>query len=690
MQELKPVLRQKNMTGLLVIKVSFLLDRYHGTEWPPSPRRLFLALVAALHQGDGRRVGMIEGKKALSFLESRQPPSIYAPDGREGCKYTIYVPNNDMDLISSKYGTGKSSPKKPENMKTGKQMSPYIVDGQVQYSWEISADDNVDKKNAEVLCRLAAEVPVLGLGIDPVAMCGQVTSDAPKPEKSAHYIPDDGSSDATIQVPTQGLLENAEKRHKEFLNRLADDGFTKPVDITRWKDQRYRRETAKNKIVGFKLNHIPNHQDPAQQKGIITGSIAATLVEKISELKNSCMDGVQAGHVKTALLPSIGSRYADMMIRRAAFIVPCNVGESLDSIDGRMIDVDKETYHLEKLPEKDPVLGAYAQTSRFFASVTPVKIGQNASKREDATRSILDALKREGIEKKVTFLGFQKNPYWGTHHEGLYRQGSTYAEVEFESEIDGPFMLGDDQEHGYGLFAPKMVPDVAYFKVIGRRPPSSEAIAIGNLMRRAAMSKMRSLRLPIPEYISGHDNRRNPLREGHKHAFWLPFDSDQDGFIDHIAVYAKNGFDHVVRDALNRIVNVYDGKDLDVNVVPAGFHNRKAIAKECPLFGKHKVWRAATPYFMPWHTKSNFQRDAQLKRECKNRHYQNITVSDTKIKIASRCLSAKSFQTDHGNQKPIRRTGETVVLSFEEAVRGPIALGFGCHFGLGMFVPETP
>ena len=633
---------------------------------------------------------MVEGKKALSFLESRQPPSIYAPDKKEGCKYTIFVPNNDMDLISSRFGTGKLSSKKPENMKTGKQMSPYIVDGQVQYSWEISTDDKLGKKNAEILCRLATEVPVLGLGIDPVAMCGQVTNGALESEESTHYIPDEGSKDTLIQVPTRGLLENAEERYKEFLNRLADGSFTKPADITRWKDQRYRRETAKNRIVGFKLSHILGDQDPTQRKGIVTDNIAATLVEKISELKNSCMSGIQAGHIKTALLPSIGSRYADTMIRRAAFIVPCNVGKSLDGIDGRMVKVGKETYQLEKLPEKDPVLGAYTQASQFFASVTPVKLEQNTLKRDDATRSILDALRREGIEKRVTFLNFQKDPYWGTHRKGLYSQSSTYAEVEFESEIDGPFMLGNDQEHGYGLFAPKRVPDVAYFKVVGKRPPSSEAITIGNLMRRAAMSKMRSLRLPIPEYISGHDSRRNPLRKDHKHAFWLPFDSDQDGFIDHIAVYVKNGFDHAVRDALNRIVKIYDGKDLDVSVIPAGFHNREAIAKECSLFDKHKVWRAATPYFMPWHTKSSFKRDAQLKKECKNRHYKNISVNDAKIKLASRYLSVKSFQTDHGNQKPINRTGETVMLSFEEAVRGPIALGFGCHFGLGMFVPEKP
>jgi len=28
-------------------------------------------------------------------------------------------------------------------------------------------------------------------------------------------------------------------------------------------------------------------------------------------------------------------------------------------------------------------------------------------------------------------------------------------------------------------------------------------------------------------------------------------------------------------------------------------------------------------------------------------------------------------------------------LTFAEPVYGPVALGFGCHFGLGMFIPDA-
>lgn len=33
--------------------------------------------------------------------------------------------------------------------------------------------------------------------------------------------------------------------------------------------------------------------------------------------------------------------------------------------------------------------------------------------------------------------------------------------------------------------------------------------------------------------------------------------------------------------------------------------------------------------------------------------------------------------------------GRFLGLRFAQPVRGPIALGFGCHFGLGLFVPAS-
>ena len=34
-------------------------------------------------------------------------------------------------------------------------------------------------------------------------------------------------------------------------------------------------------------------------------------------------------------------------------------------------------------------------------------------------------------------------------------------------------------------------------------------------------------------------------------------------------------------------------------------------------------------------------------------------------------------------------SGAAFMIEFPEPVSGPVALGYGCHFGLGLFVPAT-
>ena len=620
------------------------------------------------------------------FLEGKGPPEIYAPRENAGCRYTIFVPNNDMDIISSQYGSGKPLSKKPESLKTSKPLLPYITDGPVHYFWEIGPGDHED---ADILCRLSKEVPVLGLGIDPVAVHGQVADRRLEPEALIRYIPDERDGGLTIQVPAPGLLGNAEERHRGSRRRLEGGSFVKPADITRWKEQRYRRDSLDSSLTGFMVRYVPSDQNPSSRKSILPDSIAPEVIKKIAALKDASVSPETARNIKTILLPSIGGPYADAKIRRVAFMGSGGATESLERLDGSLFKIGEDMYQLERLPEDDPVLRAYLRRSRFFASVTPVKLNPEGQTKENFLRNTLRALESEGVDAAVTFLNYQNTPYWGTRPEDARAQDGRYVELEFESGVNGPLMIGDEQGRGYGLFAPRSVPDVAYFRVLGRHVPVSMTVAVGDTMRRAAMAKIGRVCRSVPTAISGHNRDGSPLNRDHRHAFWLPFDSDQDGLIDHIAVYVPDGFDHVTRNALGRISRVYDSKDLDMNVRLVGFYTRKQIADQCPLFGKHRIWRAATPYFMPWHAKKGFQRDAQLKKECSKRGYKEVLIKDSMIRAAARFIPAKLFQRTHGHQSPISEIGETVTLGFDREVRGPVALGFGCHFGLGMFVPET-
>jgi CRISPR-associated protein Csb2 len=84
----------------LVVSVRFHDGRYHGRpEWPPSPARLFQALVAGAAQGD---MLVEEDRRAFAWLEVLEAPIIAAPPMRAGQHFTNFVPNNDRDSVESR------------------------------------------------------------------------------------------------------------------------------------------------------------------------------------------------------------------------------------------------------------------------------------------------------------------------------------------------------------------------------------------------------------------------------------------------------------------------------------------------------------------------------------------------------------------------------------------------------------
>ena len=88
------------MSEHLCITVRFLDGTFHGRadrgepEWPPSPLRLFQALVAAAAALRNEPGGLQSASPALRWLETQAPPTIIAPSGRIGEKYRTYVPDN--------------------------------------------------------------------------------------------------------------------------------------------------------------------------------------------------------------------------------------------------------------------------------------------------------------------------------------------------------------------------------------------------------------------------------------------------------------------------------------------------------------------------------------------------------------------------------------------------------------------
>ena len=152
----------------LCLTVHWLDDRYHGLvdragppEWPPSPFRLFQALVA----GVGRCGGLDSDiGKSLEWLQTLGPPIIIAPRSHPGQVITRFVPNNDGDKVPDR-----------QNRLTGKTSRPTIIldwPG-VHYVWPIHEDCMHVRRLVEASRCLSC----LGWGIDMAYGDGQLLDD---------------------------------------------------------------------------------------------------------------------------------------------------------------------------------------------------------------------------------------------------------------------------------------------------------------------------------------------------------------------------------------------------------------------------------------------------------------------------------------------------------------------------------
>ena len=150
-------------------------------------------------------------------------------------------------------------------------------------------------------------------------------------------------------------------------------------------------------------------------------------------------------------------------------------------------------------------------------------------------------------------------------------------------------------------------------------PRIEDAVRIGECLRDALTSRTgKQLRdEPAPPVLTGH---REGADNDHRHAFYLPEDSDGDGLIDHLVVHAAEGFGPEVRAALGTLDKLWrDGKGATWRLVLEGVGRRDELGEATDLLAKATTWVSVTPYLHPWYSKKSFTVADQLRRECRLR-----------------------------------------------------------------------
>ena len=164
---------------ILDLEFTFPAGRFHGEEWPPSPARVFQALVAGTHRGVHGLINQERRDAALGWLERLQPPVVLAPAAVPACGHLDnYVPNNDGERV--------------QHVRTAKTLAVHAfpAGGIVAYCWTFDGDG----AHADVIAAMSQLVTHLGQTTDGVFARGRVHADS---------LPDDPADGRILYLPRE-------------------------------------------------------------------------------------------------------------------------------------------------------------------------------------------------------------------------------------------------------------------------------------------------------------------------------------------------------------------------------------------------------------------------------------------------------------------------------------------------------
>ena len=475
----------------LIITVHFLDDRYHGLldrngppEWPPSPFRLFQALVAGVARRGELVIGpdtpdntnFTEIGNAIRWLQRLSPPIIIAPKAKTGHTITRFVPNNDGDKKFDRQGRLAAKPTIPTLFLLDPDQKP-----EVHYIWDISdrAEAPVDRVRDA-----AQSLTTLGWGID-MAFADAGLADDAKLQSLAgiRWYPKQGDwrNDGMLRTPTyddetdECTLCDLRHCHHSFINRIEHGMPLKTVDKPKVFGRVLYTSTERpigRPVAVFKL--LDANEDayryPHATLVHIAGMVRHLAIERMKVDPPNWIED-SADWIKCAVrgkrdessasehrqfsyvpLPSIGHEHADAMIRNVMIVAPLAMQRELEYLSERLSGelLTPEEYGEVNICNSQPLISGrielrkfnppagkfiascYLATANTWHTVTPAILpGHDDHKPEKTKKLIQRALQQSGIETPCEFtwqsIPFVKNTL-SAHkydrqgrHTGYYR-----------------------------------------------------------------------------------------------------------------------------------------------------------------------------------------------------------------------------------------------------------------------------
>ncbi|NWG71534.1 MAG: type I-U CRISPR-associated protein Cas5/Cas6 [Parvularculaceae bacterium] len=728
----------------LLINVRFHDGRYHGAgDWPPSPARLFQALVA----GAARGACLPENARlALEWLEAHtEAPLIGAPAARETTGFSNYVPNNDLDVVDCDM-------RRIGELRVKKAIRPRLFDPAIPliYAWTLN---DADEERARSFCALAENLYQLGRGVDMAWADGEILSEEDLTERLRFYAgklyrPARRPGVVVLACPQKGSLASLIARHDAGARRFGTQVAPAPTKKTKGASllftqppkARFRSVTYEvpNEVLLFDL--------------MFDGGRAAWPLRKVSELATKSRDSA-AARLKAALparnaeiervfigrdateadklqririipLPSIGSTFADHGLRRIAVEIPPDcplptadidwafAGPLFDAATGEVVKSGGRDVALAKTNELK-MLKHYgaddAEPARVWRSVTPVVLAaaprrridpkemrvqakagkERASEEKKACNAVAAALRHAGVRNRVMQIRVQREPFQskGARAEA-FAEGSRFAkytlwhaEIEFAQEKSGPIVIGDGRYLGLGLMSPiPAAPRKAFSFVI---PEDCQPRASDReLFLRAARRALMAL-----DRDSASDKRVSRLFSGHE-PDGSP--SAKDNVHVHVFLAASRKEERLT------MLHVWspEGCDRRARLTIVDRKRFEAVVSQLSVI---RAGRLGVIQLEPRNQEATYcsSGTSWVSETCfvptripkKKDNVEEALADDLRRECFRRGLPRPEVTIDRILEGPRGGISGDVRLDFTRPVQGPIILGRGSHLGQGLFAP---
>jgi len=551
------------MQRSLLLQVHFLDGRYHGAgAWPPSPARVFQALVASAGPQQRLPDDVVE---ALRWLEGLAPPVIHAPVARAGQRVQTYVPHNDLD-------TAGGDPRAVESIRVGKVVAPHLFDARVptSYVWRFGVDA-VAEGHASRICELSAGLYQLGRGCDAAwarahvlswfdamellrTAEGRMLRPSVSPRSEAVY-----EGGAMFDCAVVGSLDSLIARHCASAERFGVDRTGRKATQTFSQlppplFMAVRYGSAHTRILFELRSPDPTggyvHVRLASAAGLVR-RIRDAAVERLSraipdrrvDIENAWIGRPVDGRaiaaekrIRIVPLPSIGHEHVDRGIRRVLLDIPSECPLAVEDVCWALSGLalsDADTGEVDAViaaAENTEMLGHYgmgAGPHRTWRTVTPMALGsaQDLGSADAAkwANAIGDALRHEGTRARAVEVLAQRTPFERHGVEASQFVSGTrfseetlwHVEVTLDRAIRGPLVLGDGRYLGLGVLTPvRDEQGLLCYRVMGGLAEGVRPGGIAQALRRAVMARCAGLRDgKLDGYVHGHEGS-GPMRRG--------------------------------------------------------------------------------------------------------------------------------------------------------------------------------